>query len=624
MISCKILVIILLILLLLCSCDSTIENFEPHVTSDQEKRKSGIKNSQDYLSECGHNTNCYDHNTKQHPGPPCVGRVPGIWNHCAGAQSDCDTTKAKKTLKHQSCDWCASMNHPHFDVDDDTAVHLNGGLIRNDILDLVVPFAVMQGDSSWGGGWSKKGSLWAGETCKAESDCRSGKCDWSSGSGICVEKYKHEMSQAEQKAMATKKKGDSCNGDNDCSGNLGCCWYKCSTGKTGVCDVQKGSIEEETQKLVEDIEKLNTDVGDVEKIKTDVRNVENDISNLSEEVTEDIAENISTNISYSKLGEKCDMYHHCKDGNFCTCRDCNDSCNCTCELPPKFNDTEKKIREDLGRKLASRSEKLYKENIVKKEKEVAVEKIIQEQEQKINNLSEKKESNQEYIKLEESNIKKIIDDIIEIQETNTKIKNREAKVLQNKDRQIKRIRRLPESIQKQEENVVIDKSQKEIDLLERKRREEERRRLILEQKLKMERQRIENKKNEQREILQSELEIQQMILNNLVKEEEIKKQNIVDEYNNLLAMERKRLSDLCIQKQYSLNRQVERNSLREEDLDSQNKEWGIKVRNNFNQKMNHYARLRDEKLKNLREYRNKKLSENIEKVRKLREDLGNL
>jgi hypothetical protein len=45
------------------------------------------------------------------PNCPCVGTAPSLYTQCCGL--GCGTTQA-------DCDWCASNNHPHFDLDDGT------------------------------------------------------------------------------------------------------------------------------------------------------------------------------------------------------------------------------------------------------------------------------------------------------------------------------------------------------------------------------------------------------------------------------------------------------------------------------------------------------------------------
>lgn len=51
------------------------------------------------------------------PHCACVGAVPGLFDECCGR--GCSTTLA-------DCDWCASNNHPHFDVDLGTFRHVCG------------------------------------------------------------------------------------------------------------------------------------------------------------------------------------------------------------------------------------------------------------------------------------------------------------------------------------------------------------------------------------------------------------------------------------------------------------------------------------------------------------------
>jgi hypothetical protein len=54
--------------------------------------------------ECGACVNAPD----MHPDCPCVGTVPGLYTSCCGRT--CVSTPSP-------CDWCASNNHPHFDLD---------------------------------------------------------------------------------------------------------------------------------------------------------------------------------------------------------------------------------------------------------------------------------------------------------------------------------------------------------------------------------------------------------------------------------------------------------------------------------------------------------------------------
>ncbi len=51
------------------------------------------------------------------PNCACVGAVPGVATNCCGR--GCATVK-------QDCDWCASNNHPHFDLDTDAFNHMCG------------------------------------------------------------------------------------------------------------------------------------------------------------------------------------------------------------------------------------------------------------------------------------------------------------------------------------------------------------------------------------------------------------------------------------------------------------------------------------------------------------------
>ncbi len=64
--------------------------------------------------ECGACVNSAD----MHPKCPCVGTDPGLYSNCCGRT--CGGVPS-------TCDWCASNNHPHFDLDDDTFLHVCGG-----------------------------------------------------------------------------------------------------------------------------------------------------------------------------------------------------------------------------------------------------------------------------------------------------------------------------------------------------------------------------------------------------------------------------------------------------------------------------------------------------------------
>ncbi len=65
------------------------------------------------LQECGPCVSAPD----MAPGCACVGPVPGAFDACCGR--GCATT-------NQDCDWCASNNHPHFDLDTGTFQHVCG------------------------------------------------------------------------------------------------------------------------------------------------------------------------------------------------------------------------------------------------------------------------------------------------------------------------------------------------------------------------------------------------------------------------------------------------------------------------------------------------------------------
>jgi len=63
--------------------------------------------AQSSMAECGPCVN----DAELVPNCPCVGTVPGVYSQCCGlAAYGCPSTQ-------QECDWCASQNHPHFDLD---------------------------------------------------------------------------------------------------------------------------------------------------------------------------------------------------------------------------------------------------------------------------------------------------------------------------------------------------------------------------------------------------------------------------------------------------------------------------------------------------------------------------
>jgi len=72
------------------------------------------------VSECGH---CVWQGTSApQPGPPCIGTVPGMYDQCKGMGAyGCEAPVFNE------CDWCASQNHPHFDMDNDAYNAVCGG-----------------------------------------------------------------------------------------------------------------------------------------------------------------------------------------------------------------------------------------------------------------------------------------------------------------------------------------------------------------------------------------------------------------------------------------------------------------------------------------------------------------
>ena len=89
------------------------------------------------------------------PNCPCVGTVPGLHTECCGM--GCPTTQA-------NCDWCASNNHPHFDLDTAAFNKLCGAEAINGSCKLtsVSPTPCLA-PKSWppgGGAGCKQGSFW--------------------------------------------------------------------------------------------------------------------------------------------------------------------------------------------------------------------------------------------------------------------------------------------------------------------------------------------------------------------------------------------------------------------------------------------------------------------------------
>jgi len=107
-------------------------------------------NGSDY-QECGPCVNAVD----MAPHCACVGSVPGLFGQCCGR--GCPTTKA-------NCDWCASNNHPHFDLDTAAFDKLCGAQAINGScrLSKVTFFKCTTPNASWppgGSGSCKKGSF---------------------------------------------------------------------------------------------------------------------------------------------------------------------------------------------------------------------------------------------------------------------------------------------------------------------------------------------------------------------------------------------------------------------------------------------------------------------------------
>ena len=67
------------------------------------------------FQECGPCVNAAD----MQPQCPCVGTAPPAYSACCGAGSGCGALES-------TCDWCASNNHPHFDLDMASFDHVCG------------------------------------------------------------------------------------------------------------------------------------------------------------------------------------------------------------------------------------------------------------------------------------------------------------------------------------------------------------------------------------------------------------------------------------------------------------------------------------------------------------------
>ena len=103
------------------------------------------------FQECGPCVNAAD----MEPNCPCVGTAPGLYGQCCGL--GCQETKG-------DCDWCASNNHPHFDLDDGTFNFVCGADAINGSCRLTsVKYVPCLGGKTWppGGG--------GGGSCQANS-----------------------------------------------------------------------------------------------------------------------------------------------------------------------------------------------------------------------------------------------------------------------------------------------------------------------------------------------------------------------------------------------------------------------------------------------------------------------
>ncbi len=103
------------------------------------------------FQECGPCVSAPD----MQPNCACVGTVPGLYTECCGL--GCSTTQA-------DCDWCASNNHAHFDLDTGTFNHVCGAAATNGSCQLTkVSYVPCLGASSaWPPGGASAGACKTG------------------------------------------------------------------------------------------------------------------------------------------------------------------------------------------------------------------------------------------------------------------------------------------------------------------------------------------------------------------------------------------------------------------------------------------------------------------------------
>ena len=128
------------------------------------------------------------------PNCPCVGSAPSLYTQCCG--NGCATLNAE-------CDWCASNNHPHFDLDDGTFNWVCGAKAGNGSCQLTtVKYVSCMAPKTWppggGGGTCQSGAFQCNSTPAAHQDavpgtsccCNYNQCPQADGScaapsGVC-------------------------------------------------------------------------------------------------------------------------------------------------------------------------------------------------------------------------------------------------------------------------------------------------------------------------------------------------------------------------------------------------------------------------------------------------------
>ena len=202
----------------------------------------GDQDPKENVAECGHCASKQDANVK--PGCPCVGTVPGLYDDCCGLSNyGCSSL-------FNSCDWCASQNHPHFDLDNTTynnVCKVEGVLdIGSCELKVVTPFQFSNPLELWVGNWPPSGTTGDkenGEQCLGGNECQSANCSWNpqggqinnctitSKSGCCC------TPGTDCPTGGNKPVGTECQSGEECASRE-CSWYPIRN--VGSCTVGDG------------------------------------------------------------------------------------------------------------------------------------------------------------------------------------------------------------------------------------------------------------------------------------------------------------------------------------------------------------------------------------------------